>query len=177
MALDAYFYLVAAISLERIAELVVARKNLNWARRHGAIEYGASHYPLVVLLHTGFLLGCAVEALWVGRPFIPAIGIPMFCLVTAANALRWWCIVTLGRQWNTRIVIVPGLPLVHKGPYRYLKHPNYVAIVVEGIALPMVHTAWVTALVFTVLNAFMLRARLQVENAALATAPAPCSTC
>jgi methyltransferase len=83
--------------------------------------------------------------------------------------LRWWCIATLGQQWNTRVVVVPGAARVAGGPYRFLSHPNYVAVVAEGAALPLVHTAWITALVFSVLNAALLRTRLKVENAALAS--------
>jgi methyltransferase len=89
-------------------------------------------------------------------------------LVLAAQALRWWCITTLGPRWNTRIIVVPDLPLVSGGPYRWFRHPNYVAVVVEGFALPLVHTAWATALVFTVLNAALLTVRIRAENAALA---------
>ena len=93
----------------------------------------------------------------------------MLALVLASQALRWWCIATLGRQWNTRVIVVPGLPRVTGGPYRFLSHPNYVAVVVEGFALPLVHSAWITALVFTVLNAVLLTVRIRVENAALAS--------
>lgn len=96
----------------------------------------------------------------------------MLALVLASQALRWWCIRTLGRQWNTRIVVAPGLPLVRSGPYRWLRHPNYVAVVVEGAALPMVHSAWITAAAFTVLNAAVLRVRIRAENSALATVTA-----
>jgi methyltransferase len=92
----------------------------------------------------------------------------MLVVVLAAQGLRWWCIATLGHQWNTRVVVIPDAPLVTAGPYRILSHPNYVAVVVEGIALPLVHTAWITASVFTVLNAVLLRTRVKVENAALA---------
>ncbi|MEV4085362.1 isoprenylcysteine carboxylmethyltransferase family protein, partial [Nonomuraea fuscirosea] len=88
--------------------------------------------------------------------------------VVLAQGLRWWCIGTLGRQWNTRVVVVPGLPLVDRGPYRWLRHPNYVAVVAEGIALPLVHSAWLTALAFTAANAALLSVRVRVENAALA---------
>jgi methyltransferase len=91
----------------------------------------------------------------------------MLALVVAAQALRWWCIGTLGRQWNTRILVVPGLSRVARGPYRWLSHPNYVAVVVEGFALPLVHTAWMTALAFTVLNAALLWVRISAENQAL----------
>jgi methyltransferase len=95
----------------------------------------------------------------------------MLALVIASQALRWWCISTLGQRWNTLVVIVPGMPRVTGGPYRWLSHPNYVAVVIEGIALPMVGFAWVTAIIFTVLNAALLTVRLRVENQALATLP------
>ena len=95
----------------------------------------------------------------------------MLALVVASQALRWWCIATLGPRWNTRVIVVPGMAPVTSGPYRFLRHPNYVAVVVEGIALPLVHAAWITALVFTVLNAALLVVRIRVEDAALATLP------
>jgi methyltransferase len=93
----------------------------------------------------------------------------MLALVLASQALRWWCIATLGPRWNTRVIVVRDLPLVTRGPYRWFTHPNYVAVVVEGFALPLVHTAWVTALVFTILNAWLLVVRIRCENRALAT--------
>jgi len=96
----------------------------------------------------------------------------MVAVVLATQALRWWCISTLGRRWNTRIVVIPGLPLVDPWPYRWLRHPNYVAVVVEGIALPMVHTAWITGVTFTVLNAVLLRVRIRAEEDALSSASA-----
>ena len=92
----------------------------------------------------------------------------MLAVVIAAQGLRWWCITTLGHQWNTRVVVIPGAPRVTGGPYRMIPHPNYVAVVVEGIALPLVHSAWFTALVFAVCNATLLRTRIKVENSALA---------
>jgi methyltransferase len=102
------------------------------------------------------------------RPFVPALGWPMLAVVLLAQGLRWWCIATLGRQWNTRVVVVPGLPLVHAGPYRWLPHPNYVAVVAEGAALPLVHGAWITAVAFALVNAVLLRIRVRVESEALA---------
>ena len=92
----------------------------------------------------------------------------MLAVVLASQGLRWWCITTLGRQWNTRVVVVPGLPLVARGPYRWLRHPNYVAVAAEGAALPLVHTAWVTALAFSLANAAVLWVRIRCENALLA---------
>lgn len=164
-----YVVLLVAVALERIAELVVARRNLAWSRERGGVEFGASHYPVMVVLHTGLLIGCLVEVLVLHRPFVPALGWPMLAIVVAAQGLRWWCITTLGPQWNTRVVVVPGAARISGGPYRYFSHPNYVAVVAEGIALPLVHSAWITALVFTVLNAALLRTRIQTENAALAS--------
>lgn len=163
-----YVCLILLVAGERVAELVVSRRNLVWSRQRGGREFGAGHYPAMVVLHTGLLLGCVAEVALLHRPFLPALGWPMLAIVVAAQGLRWWCIATLGRQWNTRVVIVPGAGRVRGGPYRYISHPNYVAVVAEGIALPLVHTAWVSALVFTVLNAVLLATRIRVENTALA---------
>jgi methyltransferase len=163
-----YLVLIAAIALERVAELVVSRANARWSFARGGIESGRQHYPAMVALHAALLVACPVEVLLAGRPFVPWLGWSMLALVGATQFLRWWCVVSLGRHWNTRVIVVPGARLVSRGPYRLLRHPNYVAVAVEGVALPLVHGAWGTALAFTVLNALVLRARLHVENAALA---------
>ena len=163
-----YVLLIALVGLERLAELVVAQRNLAWSRARGGVEVGLSHYPIMVVLHTGLLVGCLVEVFALNRPFIPALGWPMLAIVIAAQGLRWWCITSLGRQWNTRVVVIPGAERVSGGPYRLMRHPNYVAVVAEGIALPLVHGAWITALTFTVLNALLLRKRISIENSALA---------
>jgi len=159
--------LLAAVALERLAELVVARRNEAWSRARGGREYGAGHYPVMVVLHTGLLVGALLEVGLADRPFLPLLGWPMLALVLAAQGLRWWCIATLGHQWNTRIIVVPGLPRITSGPYRFLPHPNYLAVAVEGAALPLVHSAWVTAVFFTIANAILLRARIATEDAAL----------
>lgn len=164
-----YLLLIAAVAAERLAELVIARRNLAWSRARGGVEFGAAHYPVMVVLHTGLLVGCVAEVALLQRPFLPALGWPMLAIVLAAQGLRWWCISTLGHQWNTRVVVVPGAPRVTGGPYRLVPHPNYVAVIAEGVALPLVHTAWLTALVFTVLNAALLRTRVSTENRALAS--------
>ena len=170
-SLTAFTVLVALVALERLAELVVSTRNAAWSFEHGGRETGRGHYPVMVALHSGLLVAMLVEA-WVRRPDVPpALAWTMLALVVASQALRWWCIATLGRRWNTRVIIVPGLAPVTSGPYRFLPHPNYVAVVVEGIALPMVHLAWITALVFTVANAALLAVRIRVENAALRTLP------
>ncbi|MGW3662071.1 isoprenylcysteine carboxyl methyltransferase family protein [Streptomyces sp. NPDC005141] len=167
-----YGLLVAAVAAERVGELLVARRNERWSLARGAVEAGRGHYPAMVALHTGLLVGCPVEVWLAARPFIPALAWPMVAVLAGAQALRWWCIVTLGSRWNTRVIVVPGLPLVARGPYRVLRHPNYVAVVAEGVALPLVHTAWVTAIVFTLANAAVLAVRVRCENRALAAVTA-----
>ena len=169
-----YDWLIVVVAFERLAELVVSQRHVTWALAHGGVETGKRHYPPMVALHSGLLVACLVEVHVADRPFLPALGWTALVLVVAANALRWWCIATLGTQWSTRVIVVPGLALVRRGPYRWLSHPNYVAVAVEGAALPLVHTAWVTALAFTVLNAVLLLGfRIPTEERALhAASPA-----
>lgn len=162
--------LIAVVAAERLAELVVARRNAELALRQGGRELGYGHYPVMVVLHTALLLGCLLEVWLSDPPFVPALGWPMLALALGSQALRWWCIAVLGPRWNTRVIVIPGRPLVARGPYRWLRHPNYLAVVVEGFALPLVHSAWLTALLFTVANAALLRVRIRTENQALAAA-------
>ncbi|MEU8522965.1 isoprenylcysteine carboxyl methyltransferase family protein [Streptomyces sp. NBC_01216] len=163
-----YVCLVLAVAVERGVELAVALRNRRWSLARGGIESGRGHYPAMVVLHIALLAGCLVEVPLAGRPFLPWLAWPMMALVLAAQALRWWCIRTLGRRWNTRVIVVPGLPLVTGGPYRWLRHPNYVAVAVEGLALPLVHGAWLTAVVFTLLDTVLFSVRIRCENEALA---------
>lgn len=162
-----YAILLALVVLERLAELVLSRRHAAWAFARGGVEHGSGHYPWMVVLHTGLLAACLAEAWWFDRPFIPWLGWTMLAVVVAAQVLRWWCIAALGKRWNTRVIVVPGMPLVVRGPYRLLRHPNYVVVVAEGIALPLVHGSWITALAFTVLNAWLLTVRIRTEDRAL----------
>ncbi|OUD00156.1 isoprenylcysteine carboxyl methyltransferase family protein [Streptomyces swartbergensis] len=159
--------LVLAVGLERVAELVVSHRNAAWSLARGGVESGRGHYPFMVVLHTGLLAGALVEV-WVRRPdVVPVLAWSMLALVALAQGLRWWCIATLGRQWNTRVIVVPGAARVTGGPYRWIPHPNYVAVVAEGLALPLVHSAWITSVVFTALNGLLLATRVRAEDAAL----------
>jgi methyltransferase len=162
-----YYLLILAIGIERLAELIVSKRNARWAFANGGKEFGHSHYPVMVTIHAALLLGCVVEVWALHRPFIPWLGWPMLVVVALSQALRWCCVGTLGHRWNTLVIVVPQAPLVRRGPYRWLHHPNYVAVVVEGVALPLVHTAWLTAACFTLANALLLTVRIRVENAAL----------
>ncbi len=166
--MSAYLVFLALLACERGVELVISRRNAAWAFQRGGVEYGARHFRWMRLLHAGFLIACAVEVVVCRRPFYPLLGVPMLGAAVAAQAVRYWAIVTLGRRWNVRVIVVPDEPAVTDGPYRYVRHPNYLAVVIEGLAVPMVHTAWVTALVFTALNAVLLAVRVRCEEQALA---------
>lgn len=168
--MNAYWALLAVIAVERIAELVVSQRHATASLRGGGAESGARHFPVMVALHVALLAGCVAEPLGLHRTFIPALGWPMLAVVVAANALRWWCIATLGPRWSARVIVVPGAPLVRSGPYRWFAHPNYAAVVVEGAALPLTGSAWITACAFTVLNAALLTVRIRCETRALAAA-------
>ena len=166
-----YLALILATGVERLVELVISKRNARWAFERGGIEYGQGHFPAMVALHTGLLVACVAEVYLFDRPFIPWLGWPMLAIVVLCQAGRYWIISSLGHQWNTRVIVVPGLGRVDRGPYRFswMRHPNYMVVAIEGIALPLVHTAWVTAIVFTVLNAVLLLAfRIPTENRALA---------
>ena len=165
-----YLALLGLVALERLAELIVSTRNARRAMAMGGVESGQGHYPAMVALHTGLLVGCLVEVIALHRPFLPMLGWPMLALVVGAQVLRWWCITTLGVRWNTRVIVIPGLPAVASGPYRFVRHPNYVAVAIEVAVLPLVHCAWVTALAATVANALLLAARIRHEERALASA-------
>jgi len=164
-----YYLLILVVALERLAELVVSKRNATWAFANGGKEFGRGHYPVMVAIHTALLVGCVVEVWALDRPFIPWLGWTMFVVAVLSQVLRWWCITTLGKRWNTLVIVIPDAPLVKTGPYKYtwLHHPNYLVVVIEGIALPMIHTAWITAICFTLANAWLLSVRLRVENQAL----------
>ncbi len=122
--LVAFTVLVGLVGLERIAELVVSTRNAAWSKAQGGVETGLGHYPFMVVLHTGLLVGALVEA-WVRRPDVPSVlAWSMLVVVLLTQALRWWCIGTLGRRWNTRVIVVPGLAPVAAGPYRWLQPPQ-----------------------------------------------------
>lgn len=164
----AWVALLGVIVCERIAELVLSTTHARAILARGGVEHGKGHYPAMVALHTAFLVGCLLEPWLLHRPFVPALGWPMLGLALGAQAVRWWAIATLGVHWNTRVIVLPGGARIRSGPYRFLTHPNYVAVVVEGLALPLVHGAWLTALVFGVLNAWLLTVRIRTEDRALA---------
>ncbi|HXO21013.1 MAG TPA: isoprenylcysteine carboxylmethyltransferase family protein [Thermoanaerobaculia bacterium] len=165
-----YTGLVAAIAALRLVELAISRRHVSRARARGAVEAGAGHYPAMVALHAAWLAACPLEVWLLGRPFVAPLAAAMLALLLLATALRYWAIATLGERWSTRILVLPGAPPVETGPYRWLRHPNYLAVAVEIAALPLVHAAWLTALAFSLANALLLRVRIAAEEAALSAA-------
>ena len=162
-----YLLLLSLVGVERLVELAISRRNAARALARGGIEAGQRHFLFMKVLHAGFLVACATEVLLLRRPFVAALGVPMLVLALASQALRYWAVLTLGGSWNVRVIVVPGDLAVTAGPYRYLRHPNYVAVIAEGVALPLVHTAYLTAVGFTLLNAALLAVRIRCEERAL----------
>jgi methyltransferase len=163
----AYYLFILVIGAERLVELAVARRNAAWSIAHGGKEFDRGHYPVMVGMHGLLLVACIVEVWAMHRPFIPWLGWPMVAVVVLSTVVRWWCIAILGKYWNTRIIVIPGAPLVRRGPYRWMNHPNYAAVTAEVAALPLVHSAWLTAILFSIANALVLNVRIREEDTAL----------
>lgn len=156
--------LVGLLAVQRLLELRLARRNEAWARARGAVEHGRGHYPLFFLLHTAWLLSLLAEGLWRSAP-VNWLAVTLLALLQVA---RYWVIATLGPYWNTRILIVPGGARVRRGPFRWLRHPNYLVVALEIALAPLCVGAWLTALVFSVLNAaLLLGVRIPAEERAL----------
>ena len=165
-----YTGLVALVGVMRLVELVVSRRNVARLKARGAVEVGRSLYPWMVAVHAGFLVACVAEVWLLDRPFLPRLAAVCLGLLVGAVALRWWVMATLGPRWSTRVLILPDAEPITGGPFRHLRHPNYLAVVVEFVALPMVHTAWLTEVFFSLANAAVLRRRIRTEEAALSAA-------
>ena len=157
--------ILAFVTLQRLGELLIARRNTEKLMARGAIEVGAGHYPLIVMLHAAWL-----GTLWLyGRG--QDVNLAALGVFAALQSLRVWILATLGPRWTTRIIVLPGEPLVSSGPYRYLSHPNYAVVVGEIAILPLaLHLPWI-ALIFSVLNAGVLAIRIRAETHALVGAP------
>lgn len=154
--------IVAAVAVQRLAELAYARRNEARLRRAGAFEVGAGHYPLIVLLHGAWLL-----ATYVAAGSGATLSWALVAIYGLLQLLRLWIIGTLGRYWTTRILTLPGAPLVASGPYRICRHPNYALVVAEIAILPLAFGAWQIALAFSLANGALLWWRIRVEDAAL----------
>ena len=163
----AYLLLLALIAIERVFELRLSNRNAHRAFEHGAIEVGRDHYRVMVAMHTAFLVSCALESLLLRHAISPIVTTLAILAALAAQILRYIAVMTLGERWNTRIIVMPGAAPITRGLYKWMRHPNYVAVVLEILALPMIRGGWITAAVFTVANALMLAVRIPAEERAL----------
>lgn len=154
---------VALVAIERLVELWYAQRNTRALLEEGGVEVGGGHYPLIVALHAAWLIAILATV-----PTDAAVSVPLLALFVILQGFRAWVLLSLGRFWTTRIITIPGAPLVRRGPYRFLRHPNYVVVAAEIAVLPLAFGAWVVALVFSALNGALLAWRISVENQALA---------
>lgn len=162
-----FLIVIGTVLMQRLFELRIARRNTLWMKERGGKEFGAGHYPLLVFIHAFFFVSLSTEVFVFNRPLMSWWGIP-FAVFIAAQGLRWWCIVTLGRFWNTRIVVLPRSSIVRRGPYRWLRHPNYVVVMLELLALPLIFQAYLTAVMVSTLNYIVLKnVRIPREEQAL----------
>lgn len=162
-----YLGLIALLAVERGVELVISRRNAARAKARGAVETGAGHFRAMAILHTLFLVACPLEVVLLRRQPPGAAAWVFLAGALVAQGIRYWVIATLKDRWNVRILVVPGDAPVTAGPYRFLKHPNYTAVILEMLSIPMIHGAFLTALLFSAANAWILRIRIRAEEAAL----------
>jgi methyltransferase len=167
----AFLGLLLAVALLRLVELRISKRHRSEMTAHGAVKVDEPKFRWMVMLHTGVLIGAAVEVVALRRPFIPALAATMFVIFLAANAVRWWVIRTLGKHWNVQVMDSTRLGVITSGPFRFVRHPNYAAVFVEMLALPLIHTAWITALAGTLAHVVVLTQRLSTEERVLFANP------
>ena len=168
----AFLILLASVGLERVVELQLSRRHQRDLASYGAGKHRDPQYRWMVALHAGVLIGAALEVTLLHRPFIALLAFSALLLFVLATLLRWWVIRTLGIHWNTEVVNSSYLGVVSDGPFRWIRHPNYLGVFVELIALPLIHTAWITAAFAAAGNTFVLRNRLRIEERLLDAVPA-----
>ena len=163
-----FFSFFGILVLQRLIELLIAKRNEQWMKAQGAIEFGKVHYRLMVIMHTLFFLVFLVEVVYLEKTLSMAWSSLLF-LFLLAQAGRIWALTSLGRFWNTKIIVLPNSKVVRKGPYQYIKHPNYAIVMVEFLVIPLLFNAYITAALFTLLNIGILAIRIPAEEQALAT--------
>lgn len=158
--------LITCLVAQRLLELALSERNRRWALRQGGAESGRGHYRIIVAVHVAFLISLVIEhdlAAPGWNEYWPLWLAILICLM----AVRVWIIVTLGHYWNTRIVTIPGMKLVSKGPYRFVRHPNYLVVALEFVVIPVLCRAYLTAFIFSIANALILSIRIREEERAL----------
>ena len=161
-----FLLFIFIVILQRLTELVIAKRNEQKIRLKGGYEVGASHYPYMIALHVSFFLCLITEVFLFSRNISPLF-FWLFILFSLTQLLRIWCLITLGPFWNTKIIVLPGANIVRKGPYQFIKHPNYLVVTIEILLLPLMFQAYFTAIIFSILNFIMLSIRIPVEEKAL----------
>ncbi|MCY8425062.1 isoprenylcysteine carboxyl methyltransferase family protein [Bacillus vallismortis] len=161
-----FWLLIVILMTQRLAEMAVARQNEQKVKKQGAIEFGESHYPYIIIMHILFFLSFIAEVLMLNKqPSSWWIGIA--AAILSVQAVRYWALCSLGAHWNTKILIIPGAELVKKGPYKWIKHPNYTVVILEILLIPLLYRAYVTMCLFSIFNAVLLTVRIRAEDKAL----------
>lgn len=161
-----FLFLYGFIVSQRIIELFIAKSNEKWMKQRGAIEFGVKHYRFIVMLHVLFFVTFFLEK----RLFNQGISSvwPLFLFVfLLAQIIRVWAITSLGKFWNTKIIVLTNANVIRKGPYRFIKHPNYLVVAIELAVVPLLFNCYLTAVLFTILNGFILMVRVPEEERAL----------
>ncbi len=158
------FYIILII--QRVSELILAKRNELFSRKQGAIEYDKSGYYIIVIMHTAFFLSLLAEYTFLNRS-TNSYSFYLLTIFIVAQFLRYWAISSLGRSWNTKILVIPGSAAISKGPYRYLKHPNYLVVTIEIAVIPLIFSCYITSIIFSILNWLVLRRRIKIEEKAL----------
>src|SRR6202162_193633 len=171
LSVIAYLILLLLVGVLRIVELRISRRHQQELVARGAAKVDEPRFRWMVLLHIAVLVRAAVEVVFLKRPLIPALAAVMFAIFLAANAVRWWVIRTLGDHWNVQIMDSTRLGVITSGPFRFVRHPNYAAVFAEMLALPLIHTAWITAIAGTIAHAGVLAQRLSTEERVLLANP------
>ncbi len=168
-----YFQLLlVVVGLGRLCEMGISRRHQRVLAKQGVANVPDRHFHWMVLLHGGVLFGSGLEVWLRKRPVVPALAIPMSLVFMLANALRWWVIRTLAGHWNVRVMNSLSQGVVTTGPYRWIRHPNYLAVFLELLALPLIHSAWLTALLGSLAHIWVLKQRIAVEETVLLASPA-----
>jgi len=162
-----YLVLLLVVTLLRVYELLISQRHQHQMMARGAQKVVDPRFRWMVLVHVGVLAGAAAEVVFLRRPFYPVLAVPCFVVFLGANGVRWWVIRTLGEHWNVQVMNSTGMGIVTSGPFRYVRHPNYAAVFLEMLALPLIHTAWITALAGSAGHIVVLSQRLSTEERVL----------
>lgn len=173
MGLSVYLYLalLAAVGMLRLAELRISRRHQQRMMIDGAARVPEPHFKWMVVIHTGVLVGAAAEVVLLKRPYLPLLGGPMLALFLASNLVRLWVVLTLGKLWSVQVMDSTRLGVVTTGPFRFVRHPNYTGVILEMVSLPLIHTAWITAVVALAAYSVALSKRIRTEESVLMANP------